>query len=290
MIRSMMTASLLLAPAVAIASGAASIADAERAFAARCAVVGIHQSFLEYFAPDAISFTPEPGQAMPRLRATPAPVQPRAQLVWGPEQTESVADLGWSTGPSIFTDVTAPGGKAIERYGYYVSLWRKQADGTWKVELDIGTDHTATATRTEIPKRAMSRDLKPTASKARPLDDLLSRDRAFCAAFEKSQSDALLAALARDARVHRDDISPMVGDAAWREWVGQLAGKASCKPIAARTSSDGGLGYTYGTWERAPSDGAAQTGAYVRVWRFDKRWVIAVDVATPYPENTAPRK
>jgi hypothetical protein len=46
------------------------------------------------------------------------------------------ADLGYTTGPAEFRK-----NKEDEKpfgYGQYISIWRKQKDGAWKVALDVG--------------------------------------------------------------------------------------------------------------------------------------------------------
>jgi hypothetical protein len=49
-----------------------SLVEAERAFARTAVRKGIRDSFLEYFADDALALTPEPQSAKERLRTRPA--------------------------------------------------------------------------------------------------------------------------------------------------------------------------------------------------------------------------
>jgi ketosteroid isomerase-like protein len=44
-------------------------------------------------------------------------------------------EVGYSSGPYTLT-FTGPKGKPLTDHGKYVTVWRKQADGTWKVVLD----------------------------------------------------------------------------------------------------------------------------------------------------------
>ena len=44
-------------------------------------------------------------------------------------------DLAYETGPYSMT-MTGPGKKPSTEKGRYVTVWRKQADGTWKVAVD----------------------------------------------------------------------------------------------------------------------------------------------------------
>lgn len=120
------------------AAAVTQIAAAERAFAKRCGEVGLRDSFVENFADNCVIFIPEPTEGRPFYAKRPSAKGP-AQLVWGPEfvDASNAGDMGYSTGPSVFSNPSDP--KFKPRYGYYFSIWRKQADGTWKVEVDVGT-------------------------------------------------------------------------------------------------------------------------------------------------------
>ncbi len=64
-------------------------------------------------------------------------------LKWHPTQAEvsSCGDLGYSIGDyeRIGKDAT---GYPVSVTGNYVSIWRRQPDGRWKIILDIGTPGT----------------------------------------------------------------------------------------------------------------------------------------------------
>lgn len=261
----------------------ADVVAAERAFAKRCGEIGIRNSFLEFFAGDAVSFAPEPGNAHERLEKRPAPkTPPPILLVWGPEQAEvaPAGDLGWSTGPSAFSDKT---GKNPPHYGYYFSVWRKEPAGDWKVVIDVGTDSPS--------ERAVPVVAQPIAATKAPGAEMgpavIEReDKAFCERAAQGAGKAYAAALAANARVHRDGAFPVVGAKAWRPWAKALAGVVTCAPAGALSSTGPGFGYTYGSWERHEAAGgpAVEKGFYARVWRHEKAgWRIAVDVGTLAP-------
>ena len=64
-------------------------------------------------------------------------------LKWHPNQVEisSSGDLGYSMGEYERIGKDASGYPATVT-GEYVSIWRKQSDGRWKIVLDIGTPGT----------------------------------------------------------------------------------------------------------------------------------------------------
>ena len=62
-------------------------------------------------------------------------------LSWTPMKGEVIGagDVGYTTGRSVFRQKGADG-KVTERRGQYVTIWKKQADGSWKVVFDTGSN------------------------------------------------------------------------------------------------------------------------------------------------------
>src|SRR5262249_29367066 len=115
------------------------VAATERRFAASAREQGWRAAFLEYFAEDAVALTPDPESARERLKARPARPFSEEELTWEPKAGDVAAsgEIAWLTGPSTFIDRTAPQPKPS--YGNYLSIWKKQKDGRWRVFIDIGT-------------------------------------------------------------------------------------------------------------------------------------------------------
>ncbi len=65
---------------------------------------------------------------------------PNWSITWAPLYAEAAqsADLGYTTGSFEVHDKSSDGTPVV-RKGSYVTIWRKQPDGTWKVALDIGS-------------------------------------------------------------------------------------------------------------------------------------------------------
>ena len=62
---------------------------------------------------------------------------------WTPERAEvsDGGDMGYTVG-NFRTALMGPDGVELESTGMYVSIWRRQADGSWKVEMDLGNPMT----------------------------------------------------------------------------------------------------------------------------------------------------
>jgi ketosteroid isomerase-like protein len=63
---------------------------------------------------------------------------PNMTLHWTPTKVEAgrSGDLGYSMGTYELT-FNDPKGKPMTDHGKYVTVWRKQADGSWKVVADV---------------------------------------------------------------------------------------------------------------------------------------------------------
>jgi len=64
---------------------------------------------------------------------------PALAIHWGPlyGSLSSGGDMGYTVGSYEITR-TGEKGKRVVATGKYVTIWRKQADGSWKVEFDSG--------------------------------------------------------------------------------------------------------------------------------------------------------
>ena len=259
------------------------MADAERAFARAATAVGWRDAFLEYFADDAISLTPEVSPAKDGLRKQPSTPFSIFELVWEPRTGEVAAsgDLGWLTGPS--TSVSRKSAEPRTSHGCYLSVWRKQPDGTWRVLIDVGANAPEPVsfppgfTRTTIDEPYKGKDGKAAAGKSLADADRDLNERIAVTGFAR----AFDARLAPASRLHRPGSVPALGRAAIVKWLEQNAASGIATNIGLESSASGDFGYTHGRFEvREPK---AVAGAYLRLWNRDAagRWWLTVDVAQP---------
>lgn len=122
----------------------AALLATDAAFAAKSLEVGAPEAFHLYFADDAAQF---PSGANPRFgRDSIYAGMKRSRipyvLRWTPRKAEVAAagDLGYTWGTSSVSWKDEKDSTHAE-YGKYVSVWKRQADGTWRVILDIGNDN-----------------------------------------------------------------------------------------------------------------------------------------------------
>jgi ketosteroid isomerase-like protein len=274
----------LAATAVAARAGempshVASLVAAERAFAKMSVAVSMRDAFLANLADGAILFNPGPtdGRAIHQDRAPSAVV-----LSWEPSYAEVAAsgDFGFTTGPWEFRPDkdSEPTG-----FGHFVSVWKKQADGSWKVALDVGINHERLAAKPgELSLRASS-DPEPWPLDAKGVAAaraaLLDTDRAFAIALARGAAGAYRAHGADDVRYYRAGAVPVIGREAVGRVVGESGGEAIAEATAADVAASGDLGYTIG------QKGAPVTAWYVRIWRLDagRMWTLVLDIDSAVP-------
>jgi len=276
----------LLCPVVVEAAAAAldSLVAAERAFATRSVEQGVREAFLAFLAEDGVIFSPRATNGRQAWESR-APVA--ATLVWEPvfAEVSAAGDLGYTTGPWELrpNDPQRPTG-----YGHYVSVWQKQADGAWRVAVDIGISHAQ-------PMRGLGNvDFTPgslhTSSRrtARPVD-LAALDLAWTRdARAKGSAAAFARWAAPDVRFCRDLVAPVLGLRGGREMLLAIPGVTLWNPQAQRVARSGDLGCTYGILERRRLGGTApDSSAYLHVWRRepDGRWKVALALESALPRS-----
>lgn len=118
------------------------VLQADRDFAAATARDGV-EGWISYFADSGRQFPARrpivEGHAAIRSMMTPVFSNPANYLRWEPEYAEVSGDLGYTYGSAEGRFVSEMGDTTFTR-SRYVTIWRRQTDGTWKVVLDIGVE------------------------------------------------------------------------------------------------------------------------------------------------------
>lgn len=269
-----------------------SLADAERAFAQMSLDVGQKEAFIEYLGDWGMMFGPDPISAKANFANEPATQLPQSRvLYWEPYygDTSVADDMGFNIGPWV---VRETGTEKILGQGYFLSVWKRAPDRTWREYVDMGvrvpvqtTDHNFGGefeSARAIPAR--SRTTSKNLSSAGDLERKLS---------ELSKSQGTLAAY----RKMLDERTAML-----RWGVGLLKGKETIAdfitssgfdrlaldlvPIDNDVSRNGDLAYSYGKYQLTSGTELKEKGYYVHVWRRDSKgeWKIAASNLAPLPE------
>jgi len=118
------------------------LADTDKAFSRMSETKGMSDAFIYYASDDVIKLQDEnyPIIGKKELKAAlGSSRQKNARLTWEIIKVDvaASADLGYTFGNWKYT-MQKSNGEDTTIYGNYVSIWKKQADGTWKFVLDGG--------------------------------------------------------------------------------------------------------------------------------------------------------
>ena len=253
----------------------------EQAFSKMAEEQNAREAFMAFIADDGLLFRPGAVNGKKWMLEHPLPTSDKKPLLaWQPAYAGMAAsgDMGFTTGPwEAKADIND---EKPQGYGHFVTVWKKQADGSWKFVVDLGISHPQSGgpltlwTPAETPNKEFKPVDVPIAREA-----LLERDRNYAAAvlrhgFAKSYA----AYAARGVRLYRANNLPFIGREASIEQLSKTTGEVKLIPIGGDVSSAGDLGYTHGTYEAAN-----ERGSYVRIWKKQNGlWRIVMDVTNQH--------
>ena len=121
-----------------------SMVETERSFARMSEEKGTREAFAAFIADEGILFRPTAVLGKKWMRENPLPPSTtRPWLAWQPifAFVSSAGDLGYTTGPWQYKkDIKDAQPTA---FGNFMTVWKKQADGTWKYIVDLGNPRPA---------------------------------------------------------------------------------------------------------------------------------------------------
>lgn len=266
------------------------LVEAEKAFSAAAVKDGFRASFIQFFDDDGIGFGPHPEKTKGVLLKRPAPVAPAPNIFqWTPMYGDISlsGDYGYTTGPLLFTDRATP--PKVLGNGMYFSVWKKQADGGWKVIIDMGVDtpEAVGPINTGFTTIVNPNGIGKNALKNLDAGNYDTLDAEFSADIEKNGLAKAYTARVNDAfRIHRRGMMPVLNKEGLKKFLESQSGKPAFKSIGGNISQSKDFAYTYGSFQAAAADGVKE-GYYIHVWRRDKskKWRLALDVVSDLPKK-----
>jgi len=189
----------------------------------------------------------------------------------------AAGDLAVSTGPweirrnspTILTDAQAQ--------GWFISMWRRQGDGGWKVAVDAGV---SSPTKYVLPATAADGTTAPkSAGNAEGAKlAIAAAEQAFAVAARQGIGGAVEAVADPALRVYREGKPAAFGAKESKTALATDGRKAACASEQVIASKSGDLAYSYGAC--TGTDDATAKYAFLHVWRRqqDQSWRILVDV------------
>lgn len=265
--------------------------ETERAFSRAAEEKGTREAFAEFLADNGILFRPTPVVGRKWMQEHPLPPSTtRSLLSWQPifAAISRGGDLGYTTGPWEFKQDIKDARAAA--FGNFMTVWRKQPDGSWRFALDLGISNPepkTPATTWQVP------DVSPKGAgtfkgvnQESERATLLMVEREFSnASGARGAVEAFRSYAATDVRLFRNGRFPFVGKLAATDALVPVTAEWTWTPSFAEVSLSGDLGYSYGTYELRERTGAralSERGNYARVWKkVNGYWKLVVDVADP---------
>ncbi len=272
-----------------------SMVDTERAFAKMSVDEGTRPSFMAFIADDGILFRPRAVKGKQWMIDHPLPspsAGKRSFLSWYPAVADIAlgGDMGWTTGPwEIKNDIKDE--KAVA-WGNFLTVWKKQADGSWKFAVDLGISNPQpdqVPAQWQLPKDYKQRNIggvgpKPNSS------ELLTQENEFSGASStRGTQKAFEDYASLEIRMFREGKQPIVGKANAVAALGESPDVLTWEPAFADVSWSGDLGYTYGTYRILKKDAAPavlESGNYFRIWkRGHNKWQVVADLLNPVKDE-----
>ena len=263
----------------------AAMVASERAFAAATEILGIRDGFLSFFSPDAVSFDAELQNAYDGLKNRKPTTYPlTGKLQWAPQSGDIAksGDFGYLYGSWKY-EVTGAKDKKPS-YGEYISIWKRDALGLWKVAFDCGIklpDSEIALAKISFTSQGDSIELRN-----RKVNDsgLSGKKLIETEAVFAKQDDELQLLLSDNITVFRDGIFPVHSKEDAKNLYAMYK-LDTFRNTGISVSITGDMGYTYGNYNmqsgKLPNNDKDPEYQYLHIWKLDSRgnWKLIVDVS-----------
>ena len=241
---------------------------AERHFARVAADSGTRMAFLRYM--DDSAMVSREGRftfGRPVYEAAPAR---RDTLLWEPDMVDAslAGDLGFTSGPWHMMK----GGKQVAT-GWFNTIWKRQADDTYRFVLDMGTEGPVPTSGEEIKVfQQHTRGVRTFADRR----ELFRADSAFARQLPLGSVEVYEKHLSKEARLLRPGLPPIIRNEAIIDYLHSEPVRRFA-PQGGDIAEKGDLGYVYGMAE--PLNGKGKAVPFLRIWKREpKGWRIVLEV------------
>lgn len=234
---------------------------------------------LAYLAEDAIMFEPGPVNAKKTWTERKEAI---LSLKWEPTFAGMArsCDLGFTNGPAEWRK-NKEDDKPLG-YGQYISIWKKQKDGAWKVAVDVG-GAVPSAQKVEGPPAILISNSKAEEKTPALAAKKLSAAENWLMETAKTDStSALVGSSSEEVRVQREGVFPAIGRKPAALMLSVRRGKLTTNHLGGGMSAAGDLAYRYGKYALEMSQNT-EHGYYLQIWQTDAEgaWKIVIDYQSP---------
>ncbi len=255
-----------------------SLVEAERSYANLALEKDFRAASLQVFTDDAVLFAPGPQSGKKYWeKETEIPF-----LIWRPifASIARSADLGYTTGPWEYKK--SRDDEKPQAFGSFITIWKRQVDGVWRVGLDVGTEHP----QPEEPAGEVDTFVPdfPIARLESVRQRLQDAERNFTESLAQDAGAAVLAKAGDDIRVYRRGAVPAVGKTAAKLMLSSDQEKQTRKRAGSGLSRSDDLAYDYGEYSSERAN-ITEHGIYLSIWQLDlsSEWRLMLDLQKKAP-------
>ncbi len=256
-----------------------SLLSADRSAARLSATEGPHAALMSVVDRNSIFFAPSPTNALEHLKNRPNIPD---VMTWKPTFAAVSKSMEWgvTAGSLSFQRVGA-----IKRYGEYLTVWRRDRKGNWKIDLRAQIEHHGGSEEPELLYiEPDDKDYTRFRTKERiqqRKEIVMSNDQLLAAVLKSNAPVAYKEFLTDDARLYFPWTTPIIG----KENIVKFAEKQDLailsESLVASRSYSGEMAYSYGTATVATKDKDTHVACnYVRIWQLqpDFQWRVVVEM------------
>jgi ketosteroid isomerase-like protein len=248
--------------------------ETEKAFAQASIDKGTKNAFLEFLNKESIIF--DKSMSVNGLEYWQN-IDFKGVTTWQPVQAEIAgsSDLGYTVGNFQFHNNTAD--EKPTAFGSFITLWKKQADNTWKVAVDMGVTHDEVINSNQnIIENYPT--FKPSELKNQVVlaERMVFMNDHFYWKNAKNSLNPFEPHLSQNIRVYRKNLKPIIGKENAKVFLKKTYDKNLVYTgLKAISSTAGDLVCVYGV-----ISGAGKSGTYLRIWKQEAKdsWKMVVEM------------
>lgn len=253
------------------------LVSAENYFAATAQKKGIKKAFLSVSDENTVLFRSGPVSAKEYFKDE----SDSGLLNWQPvfARIAKSGDWGFTTGPYTYTETDSS--KVIE-YGEYLSVWKKNSKGVWKLALDMGISHGKPSRDASFVYQNASNEIylrQRSETRLKQREDLIfSSDKLMATILKADNAIGFKEFIAEGSRLLFPGFEPVIGKKAILDFWQKQKLKVTSEPIRADRSYSGELAFTYGD-AIIENKNTRKKYNYVRIWEVQPGYVWNVIMA-----------
>ena len=258
-----------------------SLIDAENYFSSMVKTKGLKKAFLLVSDEETLIFRPGPVKALDYFEQQKT--QSAYTLSWQPAfaRIAKSGDWGFTTGP-----YETKNQQGESSYGQYVSVWRANRKGIWKLHLDLGVPHDRPLITAALDFREPSSNRfyrQPSVKRLQEREDVVMvTDRLLSATLNSKGVKTYQEFLSPKARLLLPGHQPLIGKEEILDFWSKQYAEISTTVQAVDRAYSGDWAYTRGT-AQLKLNGQSKSYAYVRIWELQEgfNWNIVLEIFTP---------